>query len=626
MKGGKEMDKETAPQTTDIFSVMKRMKSEVCISDTTLTEDRLDTINKIMDSAFGQATTSSWESFLDTNDPCVWCGILLSPSAPDRVKIQAIEKASLIKDPNSRFFLPILFAEKELGLVFMSESVSEKFVEKISYGNFLNKLRLYLKKTDSNKLPFSNTHIEDMLIKKLLLNYNKKLSSAQRNSFFSYKILELYRNEDKLKKFLGDLSQHNEFVRTAIVNNPYLSTEIKREAFLIGCDISQITTPQEPDIVMDIYMSAMDSLEAESPSKSLAIGCICNLIKHNLLPESCELDFIKKYINGEIDYFATTVRLMLRNTKYDSVLKEVIEKKPIPELMAEVVLNKNTPNGVAITAVKNINTKFYNTEQYKKLEPLLLNIAQTAELPEDLCEKIVKCSRDKKELVIGTLCTNSRTPVSFLEKVIDDEAQPIITRTIALFNLKSKDAFTRHDAQIFLNTVCAIAEIHSLEPSKHLELSPIKEQFLPNYLEESNNKLRTILQDVINDTSLHTPCGMYANFYLQVLNKKDLYQKVKENPFTEIDKMSNEELVVTKKQILNAIFYTRPQDIDIYDREIPVRCTSGTNLDNTQNFYDIYTVLEQIDSYAPLYEDIINEIEKRKNLENNKENIETTER
>lgn len=597
----------------DKYKIGEKMLSDWGTVIFPMTEERYNVISKIMNAKTEPLSDEDWDKILKKEDLYEYCA-LLTYSAPETVKIQAINNAKIIALlPNEEFFLPLLFSSDTNIAYHMSMRASNEFAHAVNLGLFLDKVNDYLQKNpDAHELPFSGTYVEKYLLERILRS--DELSNERYDDYKTYRMIETYKNEEELKAILGDLSTNNECVMTAIMNNPHISDEMKQEAFLYGADITKIKTPQKNEIIKNIYSAvAMDTNTKEMSVYMLAqvSQCIDNLVKHVGLPESCELDLYKKVGHSELPIDITTMETMIEKTPYISVLKEVVDNSRSHRLLQAVLKNELSPDKMALDIINRCIDNTPLTPFYKK--EIVLTAVRHRKISNELYNRIISTFKPQKDEIAKNLAINPLTPKSLLKIIIEDKENTDLSRAIAVFNLESIDSFSETSdcnslecKRKFLNTVCAIANVWHYQETKML---PIKEQFFPDYTETENQTLRDILQKIINEKK--APAAQYAKKYLEIIEKKDMCKRMRDGCYTSIDSLTNKELETIKEETLDKVFCSSPSQINVYGTKKQEKTVAFAG--RHSDYYHPFLIYRDLILYADIYQDITDKIEKRIN-------------
>ena len=619
----------------DKCKISKQMLSEWGITSFPITEERFGLIDKIISHATSSSelpfSDEEWNDIIAEQNKYANCAALLY-DAPEKNKIEILNDFDFYFNcwhTDKDFFVPLLFTSNKEVWEYMSKEISQKFVNILSPNEVISGIKSYLEKNPNEDfLPFSGTYVEQFLLKEIL--YGGKLSEDQINNYNTYKIIEFYFDEEELREILGDLSLHNEYVRTAIVNNPYLSDSYKKEAFLIGIDIGKITLSQDSKIMKEIYECAASGIienQNNLIAKLSAIRCVSNLVMHNLLPESCELDLVKKFANKERSISPDLIEKIAIETPYQSVLKEIIyESKRSPERMFRTVLKNPATTDEMTCDILNhcINpSKLPNLDVISE-KHIMLTAARHKYIPIDLCNKLISFFSSPND-IISQLALNPQTPKMILEQIVNNKEYNERDRVNALFNIETLGQFALPTRRKLLNTINAI--IDNDKSSEHPFISKKKLSLEEQYLPTSDNqamfeRLKTILNKIINKNEM--PQSQYAKQYLKIIENKDVHERLRKsilpiNPYSKslnisLNSFTADELDALKDEILSEVFCDKKPDIDIYGTHKSLRnCFDEKATFTFNNIYAAFCVYENLIFYSELYKDVVNEIESRDN-------------
>ena len=558
-----------------------------------------------------------WEEYLHSRDSCVYCAILATDASPETIKMNAIDKAAKRLSHNKTFFLPILFSpDKEIS-GYLSEDVSKHFVSFINLRDFIETSNTYFQNhPEKTEFPFAGTYLENALLEEILYrDESHPFSTVLTEDYNSYRIIEYYFDTTELMDIIGDLENHNENVLTALVNNPRVPDDIKEQAFMLGIDISKINGNQSPEIIKQVYSSAISSCEkseVNSYVRKEGTKCLCQLAYKGILPESCQLDLLNKINAGEVILPAMLPSVMLSKTPYETVINKAIDisKKNNNKnhtIRESCFSNTKVSSDYVITTINEIvdNILTSNCKMTQMQENMLLAAIKHQNLPSSLFEKIISVFEDKS-LIFQNFGLNPNATDEILNKIIADDSMDDRIKASALFNIKSKTGFNTDNRRQMLTTLKGIVDICSAGDSYVPKTIRSELQFLPKYNDPQNKFLKQMLQNIKEENKM--PFVQYATRYIKTLDKKDLLESTQDLfLYPSISQMTNKQLFANKEYILEQIFCQCPSKIDIYGK---------TKMDRTwdmkkTNFYDIYAAYESMVLFAEPYNDIVNELKDR---------------
>jgi hypothetical protein len=612
----------------DMYSTTKNIITDADLDTVFVHKPIFERIAKILDDDTPNITDEEWQQILKLQDGYTCYAILDSPKAPSYVKEQAINIMAKRTTPESlstKLFIPFIFNGNKEVMKNLSFEISEKIVSGINWDRFSHELRSYInKKPDIKYLPFAGTDIEKLLLKKLISG--KVLTKDTEKIYEYYKLIEYYSDEKSFKNIIGNVYNDKPLISTAIINNKHFSTKYKEDIFTVS-DISfnHINSNFNIEIMKEIYNSIICSLEYNNSNNDISIILKCldsinQLIKHQLLPQSCELDFAKKYFNEEIRIKMISMEEFFKKTKNEEVLIEALKSNKT-HAISLASLNSYTPKSDKIVALAeclksldtvNAKTKWHEMADSEKKNFFIGCIME--DLPNDFYNKMLKhmkpngfCEFELKE----KMALNPETPIEVLETLkISGKSDKI--QAFIYINEKCRELFDKETARKVLDTFYVIADVTTIINGKLVLSDPFTTQpsdfFLPDISTTDNQNLVKFLTNIIekNDIELKvlkTILIEYAKEYLKLLNKNNIIQeseKIVQSGLTNLpDNISCELLQGMKQYIQDKLLLKKNRRVDIQGD-----MTIQRNLGLTHNFYDMYMVYAEGIRYAELYKEI----------------------
>jgi hypothetical protein len=325
-------------------NVIKKMIRNADVPHFEIPKHRLENLEKIVMSEIPLAPVE-WDAYLKTGDPVIQCAILADQRASGEVKVEAVNNIKCMIDSNKKVLLPMLFDKKDNIFDLLTRNASYELANAIKWGAFNDKLRMFLAVNDNVKeLPFAGSHVEEFLLTNLV--DGAILSGREENDYESYRFIEHFSDEEILEEIIDDYSSRNECVITAVMNNKFASSDIKKKACLIGADVRFINTEQDQEMIKEIYRSSVYGIEktcGDTYAISSGTMCIESMIHHNLLPESCELDLLRKFCSNEINIDIKLIEEMIEKSKNLSVVTEAANLSKA-KLVTAAIKNPIIPN------------------------------------------------------------------------------------------------------------------------------------------------------------------------------------------------------------------------------------------------------------------------------------------
>lgn len=558
----------------------------------------------------------SWENALKSKDPYICCAILESLYAPSEIKKQTIDIMLKKMTPShfcKKFVIPFIFSENNEAVHFLTHDVSATLVSQVDIASFNIALHDYLENHPyTQKLPFAESHIEELLLEKLLAE--KPPTDCNYNF---YKLIEYYSDEDSLKEIIEDLNSHNEYIITAIMNNKNLSNEYRTEAFMVGPDVSLTSSYCNNEQVKIVYESVIYAAHRDNhiTAKLNAATCINQLVQHSLLPESCEIDLWKHMDAREISVKTETYQTFFVNTKNQTLLEEALKSDKIFAIV-DASKNPYAPKSEKIMALKRClkaleiplsTTEWHKITNFDKLDFFTACVRDG--LPEEsLYDSVLDNINGVDRTVLKEeISLSPNTPISVLDKLEKEQHLSAIISAYIYFNHKSRNIFSESNTHLFLDTICAISEMKTYGAEGYSKIRP--KHFFPDIATNDSLLLTNLLEEVIKDGP--ELAQSYAEIYLNTLKKKqDLEQAqiiLSSNPIEIPNNASIELLQELKRQIQDQLLLKDKRSIDIYGEHKTYK-----NLDLTHTYYDMYKVYSDGIRYATLYSDIDNQIKEQK--------------
>lgn len=534
-------------------------------------------------------------------DPYTFCAIISHPAAPSSVKSNAITELAILKRSpiSQKFIIPLMFSSDNQMLKLLSPATCKILVDEMDWKKFSYALNCFIEDSPENvELPFAGTHIEEALLEKLL--YGGVLSPTEADDYKSYKLVEYYSNETSLKNKLEPLSFCNEPIITAVMNNKHISSEFRKEAFIAGPDISLVHYIPDTEQAKIIYESAILS---STPSGMMfeSWRCLTNLIKDHQLPVSCELDLVKRFQDGELQFSTHIMKELISSTKNPCVIHEMFKAKRNSEYIIYAAGNPNA--SLVIDDIIDLYIKSIKAPHNPDIQSEMANIFITAcmkhPLNENHYQQILDLTSNSpyKRIVAESMALSPHTPVKTLKEISDLYPSSPVS-ALAYFNEKSKEKFDLSGRYHFMETM------HSLFGTDNEEIKKNKifsDDFFPSIDSPFNHQLRELLNTAaIEQNRDIKKTVMRYQTALQKSNDTTIADEIINNTATrKISDFPITLLQIAERRIQDNILLMKDRKIGIKDDEIQYKIL-GIN----HNYYDVYTVYAGLIKYAPLYKEI----------------------
>ena len=580
-------------------NVIKKMIRNANVPHFEIPKHRLENLEKIVMSEIPLAPVE-WDTYLKTGDPVIQCAILADQRASGEVKVEAVNNIKGMIDSNKKVLLPMLFDKKDNIFGLLTRNASYELANAIKWGAFNDKLRMFLAVNgDVKKLPFAGSHVEEFLLTNLV--DGAILSGREENDYESYRFIEYFSDEEILDEIVDDYGSRNECVITGVMNNKFASPDIKKKACLIGADVRFLNTEQDMDITKEIYRSSVYGIEKtceDTYAISSGTMCIESMIHHNLLPESCELDLLRKFCSNEINIDIKLIEEMIEKSKNLSVVTEAANLSKA-KLVTAAIKNPIIPNDILnqlmekeLKKAEENRAKAITMSKKEKFVQLLRN----GSYPESVYERLGKVFSDELFIFNKITSTSTKTPVDVLEKMSVHPKINSWDQMFAMANMKMPKEFSNEEKRKCISTLQAVAS-DCLAGYGSLIVIPAG-QFLPKYDTIQNTKLRELLNDMVkNGNEASKKCGAR---YLKTLDEKDLYEKAKDNiGKTNIDELSAKEVRAEMSAIIDSIFEKAPAVVHLYGKDV-----ENKDVTSYGNHYNMFRILEGLLKHAERYEQL----------------------
>lgn len=581
------------------FNVIKKMIREANVPHFDLTKNRINSLSQIVETPVPLGP-AEWDELLKLNDPTVNCAIVVDQRASGDVKIEAIQNMKASIDANKKYFIPMLFDEKDKPLNLLTRKASFEFAESVDWGLFNRRLDMYLAVNDNLKeLPFAGTHVEEFLLTKLL--DGGILSTREESDYSNYKFIEYYSDEEILEELIDDYGKRNECVMTAVMNNKSASTEIRNKACMIGADFRFVNTEQDINTTKEIYRSSVYGIEKtcdDTMAMSSGTMCIESMIHHNLLPESCELDLLRRFCYNEINIDIKLITEMIEKSKNLSVVTEAATLSKA-KLVLAAIKNSIIPNETLknlmekeLSSVEANRTKAITTAKKEKFVQLLRHGTYS----EDTYQRLGKVFSDERFIFDKMVSTSIKTPKDVLDKITTHPKMNAWSQMFAIANSNMPNEFSLLEKRRCISTLEAVAS-DCLAGYGSIIVIP-SAQFLPRYDTMQNEKLRNLLQTMIDSgQEASIKC---AKRYLNTLDKKDVYEKARDSiGKRDISTMSEKEIIAEKEAIIDTIFEKEPAQVHLYRKDV-----ENKDVTSYGNHYNMFRVLEGLIKHSERYEQL----------------------
>ena len=426
-------------------------------------------------------------------------------------------------------------------------------------------------------------------------------SATEENDYMSYKFIEHYSDEETLEEIIDDYDSQNECIVTGIMNNKFVSMETKKKACLVGADFRFVNTEQDMDIAKEMYRSSVYGIDKtcdDTTAISAGTMCIESMIYHNLLPESCELDLLRKFCANEINIDIKLIEKMIENSKNLSVVTEAANETKA-KLVIAAFKNPICPNNI----LENIMEKELKKAEANRAKAItttkkekFVQLLRYGTYSEDTYARLGNVFSDERFIFDKMVSTSVKTPKDVLNKIAVHPKMNSWHQMFAIANNNMPNEFSITEKRKCISTIEAVAS-DCLAGYGCLIVIP-QGQFLPKYDTRQNEKLRELLKSMID--SGQEVAKKCAKQYLKTLDKKDMYEKAKDNiGKRNISELTIEELQAEKEAILDSIFEKKPALIHLYGKDIEYKDVSAYG-----NYYNKFRILEGLIKHSERYEQL----------------------
>ena len=538
-----------------------------------------------------------------STDLIVLSTLIDTPFVPMEIKKEALDTMTSVDSSISKnFAAPILFYGNPENFKQLSPHMAFRLISQIDWQDFNSELYTYsVQYPNATQLPFSNTNLERILVQRLLNDTSKgyKIPSNV------YHFVEYVSNTDSIDCLLKQKLEPSSPLILALLNNPHISLEKKEALFSLNTDISDIKFCPS-DKAKELYDSAIypishpDDFVYDNKEDFLKFSsdCILNLINNNLLPETCEIDLIKRFVNGELHKSQNFIATLLNTTRNIDVLKEVFNLKN-SSLVANVLKNPNTP----VVMQKMIVEKYLSDTTNKNLggtwsdwdyfdDYFLLECCKTP-LPEMTYLSLISSMPSSIGMsALHTIALNPNTTENVLNYISKKYIHSFPMQTYCYFNKTIKDKFSLADAQKFLNTIDVIYN----RTQRNTDVSyRYNELFFPVSNDLLLQKTIEVLDNAMAENRL-TPIENCAKFY-----KNKIIEKQVEFKAEEIIKTFNVE--DANISVLNEA------KLKIHDKIFSPYYDAFTQSEMQNTTIDSYLFYKNLMKYVDLYNKINNKIQ-----------------
>ena len=466
---------------------------------------------------------------------------------------------------------------------------------------------------DSKENCFHNNTLE--LIAKLDVKTQEKLDflhlqHIEPSDELEKEIYNILAN-NKEKWFKGEVP---ETFTTAIINNPKFSTTTREVAFRNAYNLNNIMDTTE-EISKEIYRMCAETLfdisESELDGPILKIQAdnkIKHLMLNNILPESCQIDFITRFAGSESFKYDKALLAILENTNSNFVLQKSLEL-----IKSNYYIIQNNPHLSPETF--RFLTKYRDGLALKRG---FCAMAIRRRVDEDICEDMIKLKNNEINVSLASSFQQSDgLKENILNNTRDEEMKKIIGLIYEL-----KDSFytllTRHHAE-------QITYLTSLYLMKHSNKLSIGYSDLSDALKVSgenkwnritlkeHKRLNTILQKIKEKYPEYNKTWEY----IEKTNNTIYHNEKMFNQFPTIFNDSHpiqqnicfniENLLKLNEDEMNTLinYIDKSQDGNLLYH---LKCEILMH-------FDEYTILNQDDLFINVYKlcDVYNAIDKREN-------------
>lgn len=225
--------------------------------------------------------------------------------APVNVRASIMEK---YKDKESfRHFLYSAIHKQNL-----TEEEVEKYSSQIKDNNEIQKMLIKSGKVDEN--PYGKDSLNELPLSKGIANQLVKMyenGEIASPNIIQYRYADFKRYNEKPEEVEEYLFRkitsgcYNEDIITEIANNKNLSNTFRNKVFDYGCNFNALVdiTPHMAQEIYRVCVETLSNLDNKENTKALymARGIFIDLLKSKKLPDACEMDFISRWKNIELN-------------------------------------------------------------------------------------------------------------------------------------------------------------------------------------------------------------------------------------------------------------------------------------------------------------------------------------
>lgn len=181
---------------------------------------------------------------------------------------------------------------------------------------------------DKHYAPLLSQKCIDYVAKEMFKTTNSLISETH-NARKTYQSLSLTKNRSLINEFLSDGELINEQKLSMIVNNEFISSDIRIKAFNMGCDYTMLDCHKAlPDeILINIYHSFADAhTEHHTLYTTVDADLTFQMLAQNpYLPHGCQMDYLMRWMNSRAqDHILIDI---LENTTQSTILEQATKLK-----------------------------------------------------------------------------------------------------------------------------------------------------------------------------------------------------------------------------------------------------------------------------------------------------------
>ena len=545
--------------------------------------------------------------YIDNADIEILCALLDTSQYPMEAKNRVISTlVTKTSKMSQEILVPLIFYGNQENLQQLSSHVSDMISSHIEWKDFSNTFNEYLNQyPNATTLPFNNTYIEKFLFDKLLV-FDSSLILRDSLPLKVYEFIEYISDAKILAETVDKRFNLSSRIVSSLINNKHLPREMQTSLFDADFDITTINKCPSNKI-KEIYNSLIypvstdsDTDKIDTTTQNSSAYCLYRLVRNNQLPESCQLDMVKRYINDELHELSDIIVEVFKNTTSPLVIEQALNVSyiiPVIHALRNPCISDDTSQKMAEQFLYNIKEKkgVWSNWDNVDYQYFIFDCLTTA-LPDTLYLKLFNVFPVEKttyrQTALEIMALNAKLPHKELDNLASNPWSTSTILTFRYFNQQIRQLFSIDETQKILDS------IHFIYNQTNKDRTIIKGKpplvFLPDN-SKSLIKLEKFLRDTINNNKDNT-IKTIANYYYKLVIQKQMDIKSENIIHTgHTDELSKDLLMNTKSIIENKINTAYNE---------PLKNEDGTNV------FANYLLHKNLIEYMDIYQKISDKIEK----------------